>query len=423
VIEAGQLRWSGGYGLTTNAAGAGTAIDANTLFQACSISKAIAAVATMRLVQEGRLDLDTDVNGYLQSWHLPANGTWQPRVTLRHLLSHSAGLTTCWYPGYRRGAASPTTRQTLAGVHPANTPPVRATALPGTQFRYSGSHYSVLQQVLSDQTGMPFGVLVRDLVFSPLRMDSSGYEIDWPERSRGATALGHDAGGEPIAGGWRDMPESAAAGLWTTPTDLCLLACDILAAWSGRPAQILTQETARQMLTAQIGGWGLGWGIATSGGSLLCGHGGSNIGYKCRLEFWPEEGVGAAVMTNADEGTALVQEAFAAIGREYRWPNRVGAQDAPPAPDTAHDYRALVGSYGGGDRLPRVDVADIGDQLLLRFAGQPDLPLRAVGPDRFIAEALATELVFTRDAGGSVQALRLIQHGDEALLERIERDG
>jgi CubicO group peptidase (beta-lactamase class C family) len=311
----------------------------------------------------------------------------------------------------------------LEGIHPANTPPVRATALPGTQFRYSGSHYSVLQQVLSDQIGRPFNALVRDLVFAPLGMENSGYEIDWPDRHRGALALGHDAGGEPIAGGWRNMPEGAAAGLWTTPADLCLLACDVMAAWSGRPAQVLNQETARRMLTAQIGGWGLGWGIATSGGSLLCAHGGSNIGYKCRLEFWPEQGVGAAVMTNADDGTTLVQEILAAIGREYSWPNRVGAQDAPAAPGITSDLHPFVGSYGGGEREARLDVADVGGALSLRRGEQSDLPLRAVGPDRYIADALATEIVFTRVAGGVAQALRLIQHGDETLLERIERDG
>lgn len=140
VIAAGRVAWARGYGATVRGGAEAMPVGTDTIFQACSISKAVAATAALRLVQDGRLDLDADVNDSLTSWQLPANDGWQPRVTLRHLLSHTAGLTYCWYPGYRRGAALPTMLQTLQGIPSANTPPVRVTALPGTQFRYSGSH-------------------------------------------------------------------------------------------------------------------------------------------------------------------------------------------------------------------------------------------------------------------------------------------
>lgn len=267
VIAEGRLDWTRGYGVTASARDAAP-VGIDTLFQACSISKAVAATAALRLVQAGRLDLDADVNDALTTWQVPANDGWQPRVTLRQLLSHTAGLTYCWYPGYRRDAALPTTLDTLLGQAPANTPPVRVTALPGTQFRYSGSHYAVLQQLLMDVTDQSFEALLRELVLAPLGMRDSGYEVDFPARHPGATASGHDAGGAPIADGWRLLPESAGAGLWTTPTDLCRLACAVSAAWSGETSDFLSQETARRMLTAQLGGWGLGWTVETVGGGL-----------------------------------------------------------------------------------------------------------------------------------------------------------
>ena len=413
VISGGEIVWSRGYGVAASDEPEPVAVGIDTIFQACSISKPVAALAAHRLVQAGRLDLDEDVNAYLTSWQLPANGDWQPRVTLRHLLSHTAGLTTCWYPGYRRGAALPTILQTLQGMAPANTPPVRATVLPGTQFRYSGSHYSVLQQLLSGVSGLPFPDLLRETVFAPLQLADSSYDVDFPALHTGMTASGHDAGGELIAGGWRAMPEGAGAGLWTTPADLCRIACDVMAAWSGQSARLLDQATARQMLTAQVGGWGLGWTVERVDGALRCGHGGSNIGYKCRLVFWPELGAGAAVMTNADDGTYLVEEIMAAIGREYGWPGAVrgdeqGRDKADPA-----ILSAFTGEWCS-EGLPSVHVESAADGLLLTLDAQPPLSLLPVGDMTFVAEVVNLEMRFSTDADGVAEQM-IVRQRDEDL--------
>lgn len=418
VVSGGRVDWEQGYGVTEAGATRPVPVGTDTIFQACSISKAVAAIAVHRLVQAGRLDLDEDINAYLTSWQLPANGDWRARVTLRQLLSHTAGLTYCWYPGYSRGTPLPTTLQTLLGAPPANTPPVRATALPGTQFRYSGSHYSVLQQLLSDLTGQPFAALLRELVFAPPGMNDSGYETDFPAWHTGATASGHDAGGEPIAGGWRLLPESAGAGLWTTPGDLCRLVCEVMAAWSGQSERLLDRETARQMLTAQIGGWGLGWTVETVDGALRFGHGGSNIGYKCRVVAWPEHGMGAAVMTNGDDGSFLVQEILDTIGREYGWPGAVGASDQAGIVLAPEALTAFVGAYGG-ERQPRLTVSAGAGGLLLHTEGQSPLPLRAVSATGFIAEATNTEVSFARADDGAVSGLMLRQYGQELQLGRV----
>src|SRR6185436_9257568 len=149
------------------AADQSTLVDPTTLFQAGSISKPVAAVAALRLVDAGRIDLDADVNDYLVSWKVPANEGWQPRVTLRHLLSHTGGLTVHGFPGYARGQAVPTLVQVLDGAKPANTAAVRDNAVPGTQSRYSGGGTTIVQQMLIDVMGKPFPALMRELVLDP----------------------------------------------------------------------------------------------------------------------------------------------------------------------------------------------------------------------------------------------------------------
>jgi CubicO group peptidase (beta-lactamase class C family) len=332
-------------------------------------------------------------------------------------------LTYCWYPGYPRGAALPTLLQTLRGEPPANTPAVFATNLPGVQLRYSGSHYSVVQQLLEDVARQPFASLARDMVFGPLGMAHSGYEPDFPARHTGATAIGHDAGGKRIAGDWRVLPESAGAGLWTTPADLARLAIAVTNAWAGQSSLLLDQATAREMLAPQIGGRGLGWEVYPLGPSFRFAHGGSNIGYKCVLIAWPEYGLGTVVMTNGDEGSRLFGEIVGAIAREYDWPSQwTGIRPGETEMRQSNPTITYEGTYGDGALLSVV-VAASGESLLLTAPGQPALPLRQEGAHRFRAEALNTEVAFEigttiKDRSGEVVGLTLRQGDEEVRLVR-----
>jgi CubicO group peptidase (beta-lactamase class C family) len=323
VIHDYQVMWASGFGVRE--AGNPEPVTARTLFQAASISKPVAAVAALRLVQDGTLDLDRDVNDYLTHWQVPANGRWQPRVTLRHLLSHSAGLTVHGFPGYRRDRPLPTLLQILAGEPPANSLPIRVNAVPGTQFRYAGGGYVVLQQLLEDVTGLSFSDLLRALVFEPLGMRDSTYEQPLPAARWDTVAAGHRTGGGVVAGGWHVYREQAAAGLWTTASDLARLAADIQRALAELGPSLLRPETAREMVTAQIEeqpgtDFGLGFQLAGAGGARRFCHSGSNEGYQCMLVACSSGGSGAVVMTNGDEGDALVQEVLRAVAREEGWP-------------------------------------------------------------------------------------------------------
>jgi CubicO group peptidase (beta-lactamase class C family) len=130
VIANGEISESGSAGLVEAGGSAGVTTD--TLFQAASISKPIAVLAMLRLVDRGLLDLDEDVNRKLTSWQVPPTGRWQPVVTLRQLASHSAGLTVSGFPGYRHDGLLPTTVQILDGVRPTNTFGVRVDLVQGT---------------------------------------------------------------------------------------------------------------------------------------------------------------------------------------------------------------------------------------------------------------------------------------------------
>ena len=317
VMDEHQIVWAKGYGLKD--AETGERVTPETLFQAASISKPIAALAVHRLVEEGILDLDTDVNDYLRSWTLPENDFTRERpVTLRGILSHTAGLTQHGFPGYPSGTELPTVPDVLDGSGLANTGSVRVDVLPGTMWRYSGGGYTILQQLLVDVTGQPFPELLHELVLDPLRLSQSTYEQPLPSRLWEETAHAHDSKGEPVEGWWHVYPEMAAAGLWTTPFELLRIAGEVQRSWAGEVETFLRQATARQMLQPVMNDYGLGFSTG-EGPSARFGHGGSNHGFKALLTAFVREGRGVAIMTNGEGGSQLAQEILRAVSDEYGW--------------------------------------------------------------------------------------------------------
>jgi CubicO group peptidase (beta-lactamase class C family) len=284
-----------------------------TLFQAASISKPVAALVALRLVAQGSLGLDADVNQFLTSWQLPDGGGLPP-VTVRHLLSHGGALTVSGVPGYRQGEVLPSLTDILDGVPPANTPAVRKDGPSGLQWRYSGGGYVILQQLLEDVAGRPFADLASELVFRPARMDAATYEQPQPPDA----AAAHVAG-EEVA--WRVHPELATAGLWCTPADLVRLAQGIQAAIAGEAGALLPKQLAREMVTPQMGDYGLGLGLRLSGhgSSEQFSHGGENCGYECALIATVRGGNAVAVMTSSDQGVPLIASLLSVIAADTPW--------------------------------------------------------------------------------------------------------
>ena len=404
VIEGGRIAWAGGVGVKE--AGKADSVTPTTLFQAASISKPVAATAMLRLVERGTLNLDTNVNSYLKSWKVPDNKfTTTEKVTLRRIVSHTAGLTVHGFPGYETTKPLPTVVQVLDGAKPANTDPVRVDTTPGSIERYSGGGTTVMQQLLVDVTGKPFPALMQELVLGPAGMTSSTYEQPLPAARAPEAARAHTQDGKPIPGGWHVYPEMAPAGLWTTPTDLLKWAIAITDARAGRSTALLSQSMTQQMLTAQKGEIGLGPFVGGTGRNFHFGHGGANEGFHSDLVMYPELGVGAAVMTNGDGGPMLISEVLRALAAEYGWPD-YKAEQLPALTLDAKTVAGLTGTYRlqAGPGIP-VRIEKDGDRLMLRAPQIPEQELLPKSDTTFVMSSLGWQVKFTRDASGRATAI------------------
>ncbi len=424
VLDRGRIVWARGWGVADTATG--TPVDTSTLFQAASISKPVAAAGALRLVEQGVLDLDEDVNHRLESWQVPANTfTSTQNVTLRRLLSHSAGTTVHGFPGYAATDSLPTIVQVLDGTPPANTDPVRVDTVPGSRWRYSGGGTSIAQLLMTDVTGRRFPALMRDLVLEPAGMVHSTFEQPLPAGRRARAATAHGSDGTPVAGRFHAYPEMAAAGLWTTPSDLARFALEIQRAFSGEEDRILSPEMARRMLTHESGDYGLGFGLAREDGTLWFTHGGANRGFRAYFAALASDGRGAVVMTNSDAGGDLAMEIVRAIAREYGWPRfhpnerEAVALDAAQMRELAGMYRAVMGD-GGRDTLMLEIQADGGHLVAnVPAIGWAGRPLRATAPDTLFFLENDAILGFTRDGSGAMEAVVVSGLGEPFRALRV----
>src|SRR5688572_3347552 len=343
VIDKGDIAWAKGYGVLD--AHGTTPVTTDARFQAASISKPVAAMAALALVQQGRLSLDEDVNLPLTSSHVPdSEFTRVQKVTLRRLLSHSAGLTRGDVGSYAAGDAVPSLVQALEGRTPANLPALRVDNVPGSTWRYSGGGYSVMQQLLIDVTGKPFAGLLQEIVLGKIGMTRSTFIQPLPDEWDARAASGHDVNGQPIKGRWRTFPETAAAGLWTTPSDVARFAIELQRAASGQSTRVLSADTAKLMLTKQLNGYGFGAWLGGGAQVTTFSHGGSNEGYRCMLFAYVATGQGAVVMTNGDGGDGLFNEVMRAIAHEYDWPDYRPTEKTVAQIDRVI-YQMYVGRY------------------------------------------------------------------------------
>jgi CubicO group peptidase (beta-lactamase class C family) len=343
VINDGQIEWARGYGVVEK--DGDKSVTADTLFLAGSISKPVAALAALRLVEQGKLNLDEDVNLKLKTWKVPENEfTKEKKVTLRGLLSHSAGLTVHGFPGYAVDVPMPTLVQVLNGEKPANTAAIRVDVAPGSRWRYSGGGYTVMQQLCMDVTGKSFPELTHELVLAPAAMRQSTYENPLPKSLEASAATAHGRNGDKVKGRWHIYPEMAAAGLWTTPSDLARYAIEVQSALAGQ-SKILSREMARQMVTVQKGSHGLGPALDNADKeSARFSHGGVDEGFEAFFTAYCQGGRGAVVMLNANRAMPLAHELIRSIAREYNWPDYLEPERVLAKVDPAV-YQKYAGLY------------------------------------------------------------------------------
>ena len=410
-----KIVWTRGYGYADVAAK--KRVTPETIFQAGSISKPVAALAALRLVQDGKLNLDENVNAKLRKWKVPENQfTKEQKVTLRRILSHSAGLTVHGFAGYAAGEPVPTMVQILNGEKPANSDPIRVDVVPGTIWRYSGGGYVVMQLLMTEQTGETFPVFLHNAVLGPAGMMHSTYEQPLPAALRASAAMPYRGTGAPVKGGPHTYPEMAPAGLWTTPSDLETLAIELEKEYDGTSQKILSQAMLRQMLTRQKDDWGLGFELGKDEHALRFGHDGANEGYRNDWENYMGLRQGVAIMTNSDNGGEVADEYLRAVAKEYGWPAFRPTERTLAKVDAAI-YSRYVGTY---------EIREAGKLNITEKDGKLYIQAAALGPKamELLPESdtnffvLMQDLTFSFEKSEKPSATMAIQAGTEKFVAK-----
>ena len=324
-----KIEWAKGYGTLT--AGKTAPVSTTSIFQAASTTKLLASAIVLRLVEQGRFDLDTDVNTYLQSWRIPEDDfTTKEKVTLRRLLTHQSGLNRP-EGGFSLDEGSvPTLVQVLKGESPATNKPAVIEFEPGSRWEYSNFDFVVIQLLLEEALGKPLNEIARETVFDPLGMSSSTLVYPLSPDLAGREAMPHDAAGKTAA---PQLHPTAVAqgGLLTTPSDLALLTIELINAYQGKSDRLISKETARRMFQTEVQldprilgfpmGQGLGAFVRGEGKAFSFLHPGDNDpGASSWLIAYPELGQGVVIMTNGAMGNMLAMEIMTALSAEYGWP-------------------------------------------------------------------------------------------------------
>lgn len=415
VFNEGRVIWAQGFG-TANSTRA-VPVSVHTRFQAASLSKSVTAFAVLTLVQAKGLDLDRDVNDYLRSWKMPDSPFSQTeKVTIRRLLSHTAGLNVGGFAGYNRTGTIPDAAGVLEGK--GNSPALRVEATPGTKYAYSGGGYVVLQKLIEDQSGMSFAAYLQKHVLKPLHMDDSSFD---PNLEKGRS-LAHGFDGKPLEGGWHVYPELAPAGLWSTPTDLAKFTFGVVAATSGAKSALLAQPLAQQMLTPSGkpeggDGYALGFELRGTGNNASFGHGGSNAGFKSELMYFPARKLGLVLMTNSENGRVVRNELARSLAHQFGlaiFPSRT----IKPMPIDEGQLRALSGRYSyQDDKIVYFSArqSGTGELILENLTTKAINHLIPTDTDKFIDRYTGLEVVVLHKADSSeISGLRY--DGEDTLV-------
>lgn len=367
VLNKGEIEWAKGYGMADSAEN--RIVTDKTMFLAGSISKPVAALRAHQLAEDGLIHLDSNVNKYLTSWKVPENEfTINEKVTTRRILNHTAGLTVWGFPGYDKGDTIPSVVEVLDGK--GNTDSVRVYKEPGESWMYSGGGYTIMQLMITDLEKRNFPDIMQENVLNPLGMMTSTFENPLPEKYHSIAATGYRTNGDEVEGKWPIYPEMAAAGLWTTPSQLILWAKEIQEIQQNGKDGLLKKATVDAMLTAGMNDHGLGPGV----NEHTYGHGGADEGFRARLVVWKDFPIAVVIMVNSDNGN-IIQEIMLAIAEEYNLPG-IEPRVRTVTEQTEAERLRFVGDYEFDELGPAsLTIKENGLELNAGFLDEPILIL------------------------------------------------
>lgn len=418
VVKDFKVEWARSYGVKDIDTKAPVTTD--TLFQAGSISKPVAAMVALKRVQQGKISLDENINNKLITWKLPDNEfTAKKKVTLANLLSHTGGLTVHGFPGYAPSEKIPTLPQVLDGTEPANTAAVRVDMEPGTKFRYSGGGTMIAQLAIMDIEKRPYPEIAKETVLGPLNMTNSTYSQPLPDDWRKKAASGHRGDGALVDGKIHVYPEMAAAGLWTTPTDLAKFGIEVQLSYAGKSNKVLPKELIDKMVTPFMEQVGLGFFIDKRGNSVYFGHDGADEGFRASMLMHRDKGYGVVVMVNSDNGQ-IMGEVMRSIAYAYQWDELLPAVNEVISLDAAK-----LDEYAGRfqvnpDRI--LTVAREEGKLIARPTADVKFELLPVADGTFIRREQNLKYTFVKGAAGVSELQVTFPAGNVTTAPKVSAD-
>ncbi|MBC7875327.1 MAG: serine hydrolase [Ferruginibacter sp.] len=417
IIRDYKIEWAKGYGWADE--GEQRKVNTSTRFQAASISKSLNSLGILKLAEKGKLDPEADINNYLTNWKFPYDSVSKnKKINSNNLLSHTAGLGIHGFPGYKRSDALPTVPQILYGVKPANTKVVRSIFEPGKKFQYSGGGTTITQLLLTTITGRKYAEYMQEEVLTPLGMTNSSYQQ--PPADTSNLATGYYQNGNPVKGKYHVYPEQAAAGLWTTPTDLAKYVIECQLALEGRSQKVLSPAMMKKRLTPYIDtAAALGVFIENRGGTKFFSHNGGNEAFLCTSYGSMENGNGVVIMINGED-FGVVSELLNSVAQVYGWKGFYKPEFRKLVTVPADSLHLYVGNY-----LMMKDTLTIkfcGADLCLQQNGEPQTGYKMLFADNNsfnIGEEPSANFKMIRNTAGNIEALELKQNGVILRLPKL----
>jgi len=413
VIYDYKIVWAKGYGWADEEDK--RPVTTETLFEPGSISKTLNAVGILKLAQEKKIDLYTDVNKYLKSWKFPYDSLSKgKKIILADILSHNAGLSTHGFGGHNIYGAIPSVIEVLDGKSPATSPAVRSEFEPGLRFQYSGGGTTISQVILTDVTGQKYEEWMYANVLKPIGMVNSTYAQPPAKEKWDVCATGYYNDGLPVLNKFHVYPEQAAAGLWMTPTDLCHYIIDMQLANKGEASKVLNPEMVKLHLTPYNNGpTAMGTFIDDLDGAKYFQHSASNDGF-CGFFFASlEDGYGLVVFLNSSDGR-LLSEVISSVAKAYSWKNfyhepqqRKTDKVIPVPDDILKNYEGLYLYENSWSLIGKKD------NEYFFHANQTDAKMYFTTPSRFFNEEFSAIKEFTKDGKGNITGYTRTVDGKE----------
>jgi CubicO group peptidase (beta-lactamase class C family) len=416
VVHDYKIQWARGYGMADTVGQKPVTVE--TLFQAGSISKSLNAVGLLKLAQDKKIDLFTDINTYLQTWKFPYDTASKgKKITIANLLSHTAGLSLHGFPGYDRNDTIPSLPQVLDGKPPANTKPVRSEFEPGLRFQYSGGGTTISQLIVHDITHQPYEVYMWDNVLKPLDMTMSSYSQPPAKDKEKFLATGYRDDGKEVETKFHVYPEQAAAGLWTNPTDLSKYIIETQLSLQGKSNKVLSQEMTRLRLTPYIdSNAAFGVFITKKNNERYFGHNGADEGFLSAYTGSFENGNGVVVMVNSDNG-AILDEVINSVATVYGWKDYY----KPIRKKVVAISDALFNGYAGNYVLNKdtISISRKSNEFFLIINRSQTFRIYFSSDTEFFSKQLNLELKFEKDEQGRVKDFYFKDGNQELRAKRL----